>query len=127
MTEEIEAPYGWMNWDVFRTDQDSFERDAHILILGTLHAGATYLNTEAQKEEDDLVPHLKIVKGQQRVAVEDKSFNLSNHPSPQLIGQAVDAYRAVCAWLRRRLSQLIVDSLYVETPAHRLQEVSILE
>lgn len=54
-------------------------------------------------------------------------FNLSNHASSQRIGQAVDAYRAVCAWLRRRLCQLIVDSLYVEIAMHRVQEVSILE
>jgi hypothetical protein len=83
MTEEIEAPYAWMKWDVFRTDQDSFERDAHILILGTLHAGVTYLNTEAQKEEDDLAPHLKIVKGQQRAAVEDKIYEIWGYVGDQ--------------------------------------------
>jgi hypothetical protein len=51
---------GWMyNWSSFSIEKNQFEEDVHILILGTLHAGITYLNAEAERENAKLEPHLK--------------------------------------------------------------------
>ena len=50
----------WMrNWNSFSTEKNQFEEDVHILILGTLHAGVTYLNDEADRENAKLEPHIK--------------------------------------------------------------------
>jgi hypothetical protein len=72
MTDESTALQSWLEWGIGRTQQDAFERDVQVLILGTLHAGITYLNTEAQKEEDELAPHFETAKGEDLHCLEEK-------------------------------------------------------
>lgn len=60
MAEVVPYPTGWMyNWNSFNIERNSFEEDVHILILGTLHAGVTYLREEAEKENEKITPHIK--------------------------------------------------------------------
>jgi hypothetical protein len=53
----------WGDMDTFQSEVENFDRDVHLLILGTLHAGINYLNDEAQKESDKLAPHFETVTG----------------------------------------------------------------
>jgi hypothetical protein len=50
-----------INWlyteDPYHSRFESFERDVHILVLGTPHAAITTLEAECQQEEDKLEPH----------------------------------------------------------------------
>jgi hypothetical protein len=52
------AGLNWMyTYDPYHSKFEDFERDVHILVLGTPHAAITTLKTECQQEEDKLEPH----------------------------------------------------------------------
>jgi len=73
MADKVEFPRDWMiKWDAFRPYCDNFERDVHILILGTLGAAITYLNKEAQEYHDELAPDLKTAEGEGLAYLEEK-------------------------------------------------------
>jgi hypothetical protein len=52
------------NWDTYGTEANSFETDVHTLILISLDAGITQLNTEAKADDDKLMRYLPTVTGE---------------------------------------------------------------
>jgi hypothetical protein len=74
-----EADFGaqfWQPYDFFRVEAESFERDVHILILGTLHASTTYLNEEAKREEVELLKHLETATGHAAERISERHAEL---------------------------------------------------
>ena len=70
--EAIFGPHDLRAMNFFSMEAGHFERDVHVLILGTLHAGTTYLSTEADNGDLILQELLKDAEGDVAESIVEK-------------------------------------------------------
>jgi hypothetical protein len=60
--------------DFFQMEAHHFERDVHILILGTLFAALASLNDESKEKDEELTKHIKAAQGAHAEYLIDKQI-----------------------------------------------------
>jgi hypothetical protein len=62
--EKFFGPFDIRGMNFFSMEADHFERDVHVIILGTLEAGTTYLTGQSEETDKEIDDYLKTAKGE---------------------------------------------------------------